>query len=205
MKRRPNRAGFTLVEVLVGLVVGGIVMLAGFAAVSTVQDRSLHAREATTSALEGATARTLLVNWLSTATLQGSEIGVLFEGLDATEQGLPSDEITFPTRFRTPLRVPMTGVRLFVDADPETGEVGLVAEMVGAVDDVPIRMELAPQVTGLLIRYLPVAEGPVEWAESWVGQQSLPRAVEITLLYDPEDPLPPLLRLPIRVALATLQ
>jgi hypothetical protein len=77
--------------------------------------------------------------------------------------------------------------------------------MVGAVDDVPIRMELAPQVTGLLIRYLPVAEGPVEWAESWVGQQSLPRAVEITLLYDPEDPLPPLLRLPIRVALATLQ
>jgi type II secretion system protein J len=223
-RRRANRSlGFTLIEVIVGLAVGGIVILAGFSALTTVQDRSVHAREATTAALEGATARAMLVEWLATAQLQSTELDVRFEGqnaqmsrgglviearfegVDAQEQGLESDEITFPMRAPTPLRMPVTQVRLSVDNDPETPERGLVADLSGRLGEVPKRMALAPQATALLIRYLPNVDGPVEWTESWIGQNQLPRAVELTLVDDPRDPLPALLRLPIRVAMATLQ
>jgi prepilin-type N-terminal cleavage/methylation domain-containing protein len=199
-----RRGGFTLVEVVVGVAVGGIVLTAGFAALATVQDRSVHARDAAVLALEGATARATLVEWLATAQLQSSELGVRFEGLDAEEHGLEWDELSFPMRAPTILRAPATHVRLFLDTDPETPERGLVAELIGRLGDLPRRVELVPGATGLLIRYLPAVDGPVEWAESWVGQP-LPRAVELMLLDDPADPLPALLRFPIRVTMATLQ
>src|SRR5690606_19492630 len=128
-----------------------------------------------------------------------------FEGLGAREHGLPWDELTFPTRAGTPLRTPVTLVRLYVDVDPATPERGLVAELTARSGEEPVRIELAPGAVGLRVRYLPAAEGPVEWAESWSGQPQLPRAVELTLLDAADAPLPPLLRLPVRVALATVQ
>jgi prepilin-type N-terminal cleavage/methylation domain-containing protein len=200
-----QRGGFTLVEVVVGVTVGGVVLMAGFAALATIRDNSVGAREATTVALEGATARAALTEWLATAQLQSTELAVRFEGLDAAESDLEWDEISFPMRAPSPLRTPVTQVRLFIDTDPETPERGLVAELVGLRGELPTPVELIPAATGLLIRYLPAVDGPVEWAESWLDQQGLPRAVELTLLDSPEEPLPPLLRLPIRVALATLQ
>ena len=200
-----RRGGFTLVEVVVGVTVGGVVLMAGFAALATVRDNSVAAREATTVALEGATARASLTEWLATAQLQSTELSVRFEGLDATESDLEWDEISFPMRAQSPLRTPVTHVRLFIDTDPETPERGLVAHLVGLRGEEPRPVELVPEATGLLIRYLPAVDGPVEWAESWLDQQSLPRAVELTLVDAPDEPLPPLLKLPIRVALALLQ
>lgn len=205
MTRRDNVAGFTLIEVLVGLAIGGIVILAGFAALGAVQDGSQDAVESTMDALEGATARATLTDWIAAAGFQSRQVGVAFEGLDADELGLASDELSFPTRARTPLDVPVTGVRLFLDVDPLTAERGLVAEMIGVLGGVPRRMEIAPQATGMAIRYLPATMALAEWTESWVGQEQLPRALELVLEDDESDPLPPLLQLPLRVPLATLQ
>ncbi len=200
-----SRAGFTLVELVVGITVGGIVLMAGFAALAALQDRSAHALEATTAALEGATARQTLIDWISSARYQTGQLGVQFEGLDQREHTLPWDELTFPTPAHTPLRAPLTVIRLHVDDDPTTPERGLVAEMSDRMDMEPVRFEVHPAVIGMRIRYLPVADVPVEWTESWSGQGALPRALEITLLEDPDDPLPPLLRLPIRVPLPVPQ
>lgn len=201
----PRTAGFTLIEVLVGLAVGGIVVLAGFAALATVQDRAAHAKEASLEALRGASARATLVDWLDGARLQSSDLGVAFQGLDAVEHALPADELGFPTSARTPLEAPITFVYLTIATDPASLERGLVAELVGALADEPVRVELVPQAVDMHIRYLPDVDGPVEWTESWIGQEQLPRAVELTLVARPDDPLPPLLRLPIRVPLATLR
>jgi prepilin-type N-terminal cleavage/methylation domain-containing protein len=202
---RVLRAGFTLVEVVVGVSVGGVVLTAGFAALAAIRDHSVGAREATTIALEGATARATLTEWLATAQLQSTELAVRFEGLDATESDLEWDELSFPMQAQSPLRTPVTLVRLFIDTDPETPERGLVAHLVGLRGEEPRPVELIPNVVGLRARYLPASDGPVEWAESWLDQPQLPRAVELTLVDSPEDPLPPLLRLPIRVAMAILQ
>ena len=202
---RWGRSGFTLVEVIVALAVGGIVLLTGFGALATVRDRSEHVMAETSLMLEGATARTTLIEWLGMARLQASELNAAFSGLDAVESDLPSDEVTFPTRARTPLGTPTTVVRLFVDTDFETPERGLVAEFVGALGAEPRRMELVSNVTGMRIRYLPDVAGDVEWSESWVGQSELPRAIEISLDGRPPDSLPALLTLPIRVPLTTLR
>jgi len=197
--RRPDE-GFTLIEVLVGLAVGAIVLMAGMAALATVHDRAEHARQANVAALEAAAMRATLVDWLSATQNVSQELGVRFEGQSAAETERVWDELTFPTRARTPLRAPMTAVRLYIDDDPMTPERGLVAELVGRLGDEPVRLELVPQALGLQIRYLPHADPPVEWSQGWVGQGQLPRAVEVILIDSPEDPLPPLLRLPLRVA-----
>jgi prepilin-type N-terminal cleavage/methylation domain-containing protein len=201
---RSTAGGFTLVEVLVGLAVGGIVVLAGFATLGALHDRAEHATDATTAALRGATARATLVTWLASAQLQSGELGVRFQGLPADEAGLEWDEVTFPTRATTPMRTPTTAVRLYIDTDPATPERGLVAELSGHVADEPYRFEIAPEATGLRIRYLPPFGGTQEWTGSWVGENMLPRGVELQLLDDPAEPLPPILRMPIRVPLATL-
>lgn len=195
-----ERAGFTLIEVVVGLAVGGIVMLIGFGALSTVQDRSEHVATSGDRAVEGAAARAAIVDWLSSAMLQSSELSIGFAGSDARELDLPADEMTFPTRAQTPRRAPVTGVRLFIDVDPLTRERGLVAEFTGMLGETPSAMEIAPEATNLLIRYLPMSDTDIEWTESWTAQGELPRAVEITLTDNPSDPLPALLKMPIRVA-----
>jgi prepilin-type N-terminal cleavage/methylation domain-containing protein len=196
--KRPE-AGFTLIEVLVALAVGAIVLTAGMAALATVHDRSEHARMANAEALEAAAVRSTLIDWLSSTQNVSQELGARFEGRSADESELVWDELTFPTRARTSLRVPMTVIRLFIDEDPATREQGLVAELVGRLGDEPVRLELVPQAVGLRLRYLPYADPPVEWSPGWVGQPQLPRAVELTLFDLPEHPLPPLLRLPLRV------
>jgi prepilin-type N-terminal cleavage/methylation domain-containing protein len=202
MIKRNTTAGFTLIEVVVGLTVGGIVLLTGFAALGSVQDRSEHAAAATTAALEGATARATLIDWIAAAIINANALQVGFEGSDAREQGLISDELRFPTEAPTPRRVPTTAVRLFLDVDVNTAERGLVAEFVGMLGEQPRRLEIAPEAVGMSIRYLPISDTPVEWAESWIGQNQLPRAVEVILEDAPGEPLPPLLRFPIRVPLA---
>jgi len=195
-------AGFTLIEVMVAVAVGGIVLLAGLTTLTTVQDRSEHALQATTQAREIAAVRSTLIDWLTCAEVSMQELGANFEGQDAGDLDLPGDELSFPTRSRTGLRTSPTAVRLFLDADPDTPETGLVAELTGRIGTEPGRLELVSQAVALDIRYLPNGDDTVEWTDSWVGQPRLPRAVELTIGGDPDAPLPLLLRMPIRVALA---
>jgi prepilin-type N-terminal cleavage/methylation domain-containing protein len=200
-----RRGGFTLVEVLVGLTVASLALAAGFATLGFVGERSKAADVATATALEGAATRTLLIEWLSSARLGAPGGAGNFQGLDAEENGLPSDELLFPTTAPTPLHVANTVVRLYLDMDPETPERGLVAELIERLQDEPRRIELVPQVAQMELRYLPDVANATEWLPSWVAQRSLPRAVEIVLAAERGDTLPRLLRYPIRVPMATLR
>lgn len=202
------RGGFTLMEVLVGLVISSIALAAGFATLSFVGERARAAEAATVEALEGAGGRMLLIEWLAGARLSAPNRGGTFQGMDAEENGLESDELTFPTTARTPLHVPNVVVRLYIDVDDETPERGLVAELTERQLDEPRRVELLPQVAGMELRYLPDVEGGVdgvEWEPSWIGRDGLPKAVELVLTAAAGDSLPPLLRYPIRVPLGTLR
>jgi prepilin-type N-terminal cleavage/methylation domain-containing protein len=202
------RDGFTLMEVIVALVVSSIALAAGFATLSFVDERSRAGEIATVEALEGAAGRMLLIEWLAGARLNAPGRGGSFQGMDAEENGLDSDELIFPTTARTPLHVPNAVVRLYIDTDDETPERGLVAELTERLLDEPRRVELLPQVAALELRYLPDVEGgvdDVEWEPSWVGRDALPKAVELVLRATAGDSLPPLLRYPIRVPLGTLR
>lgn len=200
-----RRGGFTLLEVLVGLAVGGVVLLAGFAALAAVHDRSSHALAATQPTLEASVTRALLTEWLAGAQRISAEAGVAFTGEHGRDLGTDSDELVFPTRTQTPLGTGITGIRLRVETDPSAPHRGLLAELSFRPEDEPYVIELAPGVTSLRIRYRPNLDGIVEWTDSWVDQMEPPRAVELTFHSAHADDLPPLLRLPLRVALPVIQ
>lgn len=195
------RGGFTLLEVLVGLTVASIALTAGMLALSSVQDRSEHAEDATRVALSGATQRTVLVDWLSGARMRAAT-GEQFEGMQNDEGGRLVHQLVLPTTSRTPLGVTSTVLGLYIDHDPETPERGLVVEMTGATfGEEPRRMELVPEAGELLIRYLSDVGGVPVWEDTWSARNRLPRLVELTLAPAPGETLPLLLQFPIRVAL----
>lgn len=199
MKAR-SRAGFTLIEVIVGLTVASLALAAGFAALGFVQDRSVKAEEVTRVAVGGAAQRSMLLDWLAGARFR-APTGEQFEGMEADEQGEPADYLLFPTTARTPLEGWSTVVGLYVDEDPVTPERGLVAELTGSTFGAePRRVELVPQAGSMQIRYLPDVDGQTEWVDGWV-QNGLPRGIEVTLYPSAGDSLPLLLRYPLRVAL----
>ncbi|MGH7503329.1 MAG: type II secretion system protein [Longimicrobiales bacterium] len=205
---RERRAGFTLVEVLVGLTVASIALTAGFAALTFVSDRARAAEAVTLNALEGAATRGLLVDWLAGARARAPNRAGSFQGQDGEAQGLKTDELIFPTTARTPLQVPNTVIRLYIDEDDATPERGLVAEMLERLQDEPRRIELLPSAARLQLRYLPEMQGVpgIDWVDGWLmARPRLPLAVEIMLEPAPGDSLPMLLRYPIRVTLGTLQ
>ena len=195
------RAGFTLVEVMVGLTVASLALLAGMSALGFVSDRSRHAEDATLAAVGGATQRALLYDWLAGARFRAST-GEHFEGLPDDRGGELMDVLMFPTTARTPLDVPLSVVMLYIDVDPATPERGLVAEISGPpVTSEPQRMELVPQAGRIRIRYLSAGAGAA-WETSWVLRNELPRLVELSLEPAAGDSLPLLLRYPVRVSLA---
>jgi len=199
-----RRSGFTLVEVLIGLTVAALALTAAFASLSFVSERSREAEVSTVQALEGATARAMLVEWLSGTRLQAPGRAGRFQGIEAEERGEPSDTIVFPTTARTPLHVRNSVVRLYIDRNDTTPEIGLVADLWERAQDVPRRVELVPQAGELQIRYLPPVAEATEWLEGW-SQNNLPRAVELILVARRGDSLPSLLRLPLRVPLGIPQ
>jgi prepilin-type N-terminal cleavage/methylation domain-containing protein len=204
MNAHRGTAGFTLIELLVGLAVASIALVAGFSALGMVHERGLAAENVNREALSGATQRALLTDWLSSARYQTA--GVRFEGLDAEAGALPADEVIFPTTARTPLNELTTTVRLFVDTDDQTPDVGLMAELASAnLAAAPRLMSIAPSVVSMEIKYLPEADGTADWVDGWIGRESLPRGMEIRLTAAAGDSLPPLLRLPIRAALPSLR
>lgn len=196
--------GFTLIEVLVGMMVAALALTAAIAALGVVQDRSAHAEEATAPVLSGAQTRALLVEWLRGARWRAPGRGERFQGLDAAEQGIASDEIVVPTTARTPLSSGVTVVRLYVDHADSTAEVGLVAELTERSEDLPRRLELLPRVAAMDVRYLRRRTEPLEWIPSWYDE-GLPAAVEIRLVPVRGDSLPALLRHPIRVAMEAVR
>lgn len=200
-----KRDGFTLVEVIVGLTVAALALTAGFTALAFVDDRAKHAEAVTVAALADAAARQLLVDWLAGARLRAPNRGEQFQGLDAEEHGVESDELIFPTTASTPLQAPQTVVRLYIDRDEETPERGLVAELTEREIDEPRRIELVPSAGAMELRFLPDLEGQVEWVPGWLGIDQLPRAVELVLHPARGDTLPRSLRYPLRVPLGTLR
>jgi hypothetical protein len=190
----------TLLELMVGLAVTGLVLAAGYAALASMADHRQRAAQALDESARAASIRRTLAGWLAGARLTPEGTGPEFRGVDGVDGGHDDDELSFLT---TAAAAPGGGepaVRLFVDRDPETAERGLVAELGGWRGAARERVELAPSARGLDVRYLSGISLEPVWLPSWISSSVLPRAVEMRVDADP-DSLPPLLRLPILVAL----
>lgn len=201
LTRPRGTAGMTLLELLVGLMVTGLVLAAGYAAVASISDHRRRAAEALDEAARAAAIRRTLSEWIVAARLEPDGTGPAFRGVDALDGGKDDDELTFLTGAAS--ATPDGGVpvvRLYVDRDPETAERGLVAELGGWRGGARERVELAPAATGLQVRYLSALSRDPVWLPGWISSTVLPRAVEVRVEAAP-DSLPPLLALPLVAAL----
>lgn len=202
-RRAAARPGFTLLEMVVAMAVGAVAIAAGFAALAMLQDRADLTEDTVVAALAGATTRHLLTDWLAGARVRSQMMNVFFEGIAGESGTLPDDQLVLPSVAMTALQEPAT-IRLFVERDATSPNRGLVAELWTALDVEPVTVQLIPEVVGLRLRYLPDVGAATEWLPDWAPRQSLPRAIEMTLIAEPPEALPPALRLPIRVVLETL-
>jgi prepilin-type N-terminal cleavage/methylation domain-containing protein len=201
-RSRPGgRPGMSLLELVVGLTITGVVFAAGYAAVASIADHRQRVDQATRELARAATVRHTLASWLSGARLMAEQDGPDFRGFDGDHRGLPDAELTFLTTAVTPLGVGHTIVRLYVDRSDGTPETGLVAELVEWRGAARTRLEVEPRATGMSLRYLTGVSGDRRWLPSWISSSVLPLGVELALVSDAADPLPPLLELPILVAL----
>lgn len=195
------RAGFTLIEVLVGLTVASLALLAGMSTLGFIDERARHAEAHLAEAIGGATQRALITDWLTGA--RGRAVtGEQFEGFLEEIASGTSSLLLLPTVAATPLEGTTTVIGLYIDMDEETPERGLVAEMTGVTLGMePRRMELVPEAGRLIVRYMTQFDtGENGWMEEWPSSSTLPRMIELTLEPAPGAVLPPLLRYPIRVA-----
>jgi len=197
-----NRAGLTLIELVVALTITGLAMAAGYGAFGAIVDHRRRVEEASVAVARAAAERGMLESWLAGAHLTVEEGGPAFRGLDGVSGDSADDELTVHTTAPTPLGTGETIVRVYVDRDGRTPERGLTAALLEWRGTAAERLEIDPRVTGLQIRYRSSLLAGAAWLPSWVSSSLLPAGAELTLTGDGPDTLPALLRLPIVVPLA---
>ena len=130
------RAGTTVLELVVALVVTGAVAAAGAAAFRQAIDRRGQLLTSSTSTERASALRAMLREWLSAGTL------VWPSG--------PSS-LSFTTTAPTPIGVAGAPVRLYIDDDPATPEQGICLETRATASTLAVRRELDAGITYMLV------------------------------------------------------
>jgi prepilin-type N-terminal cleavage/methylation domain-containing protein len=179
--RAGPRAGFTLIEVLVSIVLASVVALLVYGVVQAARDtqaRVARDREAWQRALA---MQLLLGDALAgaqLATQPGETVFQLESRRDA--RGVPRDRVTFVAQGNLPPLSP--GADWVVTLEPTSRGLRLVGRPVGV--RAPARLlGLLPGVTGLAVR----VRDPQDrsgWSPQWARPTMLPSAVELTYWSD---------------------
>lgn len=173
-----TRAGMTLIEVVVGLVVASTVSAIGYAAFAAVTDQGQRIVAKSDDA-RAATVRRTVVDWLQSAVVVQGAQGSAFRGLDDVREGIPRDEVEFVTAAATPAGNSQTIVRLYIDMDSLTIERGLTAELHDWAGTTVQRIQLDTTVDALDARYTSSLVTVKRWMPSWVSSSVLPDVIEL--------------------------
>lgn len=194
-------AGTTLVELLVALALTGAMISAGYAAFASIVEHRERADQLSSESIRATAVRRTLSSWLSGAQVAGEASSMIFEGIDAENDGLADDQVTFLTTARTPAGSPAI-VRIYIDRNPGTPEQGMTAEFHQVEGLTRKQVEIDRRVAGLDVSYLFGRGSERRWLSGWVSASGLPAAARLQLLPGRPDTLPALLQLPIIAPLA---
>jgi prepilin-type N-terminal cleavage/methylation domain-containing protein len=178
-----RRAGFTLLEIMVALVITGVVALLAYGTLRAGLDTGERLDEYRTNVETQAIVRALLLDALRHPPDEGGAAmnDVLFTIEDATSgAGLPIDGVRFFSRgVAPPLGVSATWS---VTLEPSAGGIRLLAVPVGANQGAPIEAML-PNAHGLSVRVLARSADSI-WSDRWEVAGRVPAAVAIEFLSD---------------------
>lgn len=185
-------AGFTLFEVLVALLIGGLVTLTAAATVGSVPELATRADERLTSELRAAAVRGQIRAWLRASYVdRDSTFDASFAGIDGPRPG--GDALRFAVQS-------IDGVDgraiLLLGIDGESGPAPALMVEIRPERGSPRRIVLVPGATELEIQYLYFVSGEGRWFLGWNSAVERPAAVR---LWIGGRSLDPLLRLPITV------
>ncbi len=211
---RASRAGMTLVELVVGVVITGLMAAAGAAAFGTIID---HRRVVVDSSLQverAAALRDLLRSWVSSGSIRIQSQGA--PGVSARASAVRTatsssslvpvitaavssgDELRFSTSALTPALTPNVLVRLFVDGDPNTLEQGLTIEYQQNAAAPLQRRQLDSAITQITVEYLDRTTN--RWTPASEVAAIRPIAARLSFASDTSE-VHPLLSLPLVFAM----
>ncbi|MDQ8153408.1 MAG: prepilin-type N-terminal cleavage/methylation domain-containing protein [Gemmatimonadota bacterium] len=192
------RRGFTLLELLVALTVGGAALAAGGAAFATLVDQRAAARVDADAVTRALGVRQALEAWLLEARAEPGTVDALLGThalLRSAAGPVDDDTLAFVTTADGETRQ----LRLFIDR--AAARPALVVEQTDTAG-AAVRTTLVFDVAGLSVSYYTTAFGRAEWRRTWAGGALLPAAIQVRLYARPETPLPVALTMPITVPLA---
>lgn len=191
MKRSP---GFTLLEVMVGLVITGVVALLVYGAIRTAADTQARLAAGRSTARAEMAWRAIItdaVRNVRASTDYGAPT-LRVESAQAPD-GRPADRLVLVTTASTPPLAGGTDWQVSVVPGPND----LIAEAIPLGRRGPARRIRGPTgLTGLDVQALGV--GSVTWRDSWTTDGALPRALRITFwTNEGPSPQPLLVALPL--------
>ena len=172
-----RRAGFTLIEVLVSLVLMAVVSLLVYGAAYAARDTQARIVDERRSLQSALAMRLLLESALAgaqTALLALDTIFLLESRVNG--RGIPQDRLTFVASGNLPPLNP--GADWTVTLEPTPEGLQLMGGPMG-VRTPSRRLALLPGVTGLNVR-VRNPEGGLGWVPEWSFPELLPKAVELT-------------------------
>ena len=201
-RRSGARAGLTLLELLVALLVTAVAVSMGYAALAATADAHARAARDADPLAAAAARREWLRGTVASARIGAPGDGTAFEGTDAARRAAGAgtaadDALVLVGRDDADADV---WVRVQVDRDPSTPERGLVADVAPfprRPGDRVHRIALDPDVTAFDVAYLSPLP-PRRWLSAWNAPGILPAAVRLRL---DGASVHPLLRVPLTVPL----
>lgn len=207
------RRGMTLVELVVGIVITGVMATVGTAAFGTLLDQRTVIVDATVDVERAVALREMLRHWIGSGAIQQQSQqvrvagarsgGAPLSGQRAATSAAPAltaaistgPELRFSTSALAWSGTPNVSVRLFVDGDESTPERGLTIEYQASVQTPLFRHQLDSTIVQLRVEHLDRATG--RWVEEEDGVVVRRLAVRLTLLGEASAPLPGILGVPL--------
>ncbi len=165
---RRARQGMTLMELVIGLAITGMMAAAGAGAFSAIIDHREVIRRASVSTERGAALRDMIHTWIAAGTINiqigGGPRGLLRGAPISSQPGSNTasvsaaqaigDELMFTTSALNPSMLPNVRMRLFIDGDPNTPEKGLTIEYQPSSQMPIVRKMLDSTIDSLRVEYL---------------------------------------------------
>lgn len=168
MKPR-RRSGMTLMELVIGIAITGIMAAVGVGAFSSIIDHRERVQATSLNTERAGAQREMIQSWIAGGTVQlprgggprgltRAATGVATPGASSTSQvsaaQAAGDELSFTTAALNPSLLGNVRIRLYVDADPNTPEAGLCIEYQPSAQLPIVRKMLDSTIDSLRVEYL---------------------------------------------------
>ena len=218
---RRARAGMTLLELVIALVITGMMATVGGMAFGSIIDRRRAIVQATITTERASALRETVRGWLTsgnvlvqagglpqiggrgrspTTTLQTTSPGGSPNSVQSvTAAAATGDELDFTTTAPNPANSSEATMRLFIDGDASTPETGLTLEYKASSQSPLLRRQLDPSVGSMTVEYLDTQTN--RWFPASQASTITPRAMRLT--FGPADGyvLSPLLLMPMVITM----